>query len=135
MEKLYRQALLLITALFVLTSQAVASDMSNEAIEQRIKPVSSVYATSDAPAQESNVAAAPRTGEQVYNTFCVACHATGAAGAPKVGDTPAWAPRIAQGMDTLTEHALKGFNAMPPKGTCMDCINDEIVATIEFMTK
>ncbi|UJF19382.1 cytochrome c5 family protein [Vibrio sp. SS-MA-C1-2] len=135
MEKLYRQAILLISALFIFTSQAVASDMSHDAIEQRIKPVSSVYVTSDAPAQESNVPAAPRTGEQVYNTFCVACHSTGAAGAPKMGDTAAWAPRIAQGMDTLTQHALNGFNAMPPKGTCMDCSNDEIIATIKFMTK
>jgi cytochrome c5 len=47
---------------------------------------------------------------------CSACHATGVAGAPKVGDKAAWAPRVAQGIDTLTASAIHGKGAMPPKG-------------------
>ena len=63
----------------------------------------------------------------------MACHATGAAGAPKVGDKAAWAPRISQGMATLVKHSIQGFNAMPPKGMCMDCSDDEIKAAVEYM--
>lgn len=64
-------------------------------------------------------ASAPRviqTGEQVYKTVCSACHAAGAAGAPKFGDTAAWAPRIAKGYDSLLTSVLKGKNAMPARG-------------------
>jgi cytochrome c5 len=77
--------------------------------------------------------AAPRSGEQVFNASCQGCHATGAAGAPKVGDKAAWAPHIAKGKDTLYKHALTGFNAMPPKGMCMNCSDDEIKATVDYM--
>jgi len=57
-----------------------------------------------------------QTGEQVYKAVCAACHATGAAGAPKFGDTAAWAPRIAKGYDALMTSVLKGKNAMPARG-------------------
>ena len=68
----------------------------------------------------------PRSGAEVYQASCFACHATGALNAPKLGDAAAWEPRIAQGFDVMLEHAIKGFNAMPPKGTCGDCSDDEI---------
>jgi cytochrome c5 len=64
-------------------------------------------------------ASAPRTlqtGEQVYKAVCSACHAAGAAGAPKFGDTAAWAPRIAKGYNSLLTSVLKGKNAMPARG-------------------
>jgi len=73
-------------------------------------------------------------GQQVYQTSCQACHATGAAGAPKVGDKEAWAPRIAQGMDTLLTNATNGLRAMPPKGACAACTEDDLKAAIEYMT-
>ena len=57
-----------------------------------------------------------RTGEQVYQAQCSACHATGAAGSPKFGDAAAWDPRIKSGLDTLLNSALKGKNAMGPQG-------------------
>ena len=56
-----------------------------------------------------------RTGEQVYQNQCMACHASGAAGAPKFGDAAAWAPRLPQGFETLLNSALKGKGAMPPQ--------------------
>ena len=74
-----------------------------------------------------------RSGEQIFNTVCTACHSTGAAGAPVVGNKEMWAPRIAKGMDTLYKHALEGFNAMPPHGTCGDCSEAEIKATVDYM--
>ena len=73
-------------------------------------------------------------GQAVYQKHCQACHATGVAGAPKVGDKEAWAPRIATGMDAMVAFATKGKNAMPPKGTCMECSEDDLKATIEYMT-
>ena len=77
---------------------------------------------------------AERTGEEVYKTKCFVCHASGIAGAPKVGDAAAWAPRIAKGADALLATATSGILAMPPKGTCMDCTDTELTAAIEHMT-
>lgn len=75
-----------------------------------------------------------RTGEQVYQAKCSVCHATGAAGAPKFGDAAAWSARIEKGSDALYANALKGLNAMPPKGMCMDCTTDEIKAAVDYLT-
>ena len=71
--------------------------------------------------------------QQIYSTYCQACHAAGVAGAPKLGDTEAWAPRIEKGMDTLVDHVVNGFNAMPPKGTCMSCSEEDLKATVDYM--
>ncbi|MAT83530.1 MAG: cytochrome c5 family protein [Gammaproteobacteria bacterium] len=73
------------------------------------------------------------SGEQVYNQFCGTCHNIGVAGAPKLGDVPAWEPRVAKGMDTLWDHTLNGFNAMPAKGTCMGCSDDELRAALDYI--
>ena len=70
-----------------------------------------------------------------YNMYCIACHGTGAAGAPKAGDHAAWEPRLAVGMDALVESAKKGKNAMPPMGLCNDCSDAELKEIIEFMSK
>ena len=116
-----------------------AQDFSDEAIASRIAPISDVYIDGEIvtanTASASDEPAEPRTGEQVYGTFCIACHGTGAAGAPIKGDAAAWGPRIAQGEETLIKHALSGFNAMPAKGTCSNCSDDEIIATVKFLTE
>lgn len=111
------------------------STFSERAIAERLSPVGKVCVEGEdcgGPAAVE-VAAGPRAGDAVYNGACMACHATGAAGAPKVGDKAAWAPRISQGMATLVKHSIEGFNAMPPKGMCMDCSDDEIKAAVEYM--
>ena len=72
-------------------------------------------------------------GQQVYQQSCQACHASGAAGAPKVGDKDAWAPRIATGMDALVASAINGKGIMPPKGTCASCSDDDLKAAVEYM--
>ncbi|MEX8502612.1 MAG: cytochrome c5 family protein [Leptothrix ochracea] len=71
-------------------------------------------ATAQAPA--AVVATTAKSGEAVFKSTCSACHATGAAGSPKFGDTAAWAPRIKTGLDALVLSALKGKNAMPAQG-------------------
>ena len=61
-------------------------------------------------------------------------HATGAAGAPKTGDAAAWAPRMSKGMDTLVKAVNTGLNAMPPKGMCFDCSDEDYAALITYMS-
>ena len=82
--------------------------------------------------------AAALTGQQVYNNVCIACHTPpGVGGAPAFGDAEAWAPRIAQGMDTLIDHALNGFTGstgvMPMKGERVDLSDEEIIGAVEYM--
>lgn len=76
-------------------------------------------------------------GEQVYNSTCAACHATGVAGAPKLGDKAAWAPRIAQGEQVMFQHAKAGFQGktgfMPPKGGNPALTDEQLRAAIDYM--
>ena len=90
-------------------------------------------AAEPAAAAGGEAASGPMSGEQVYQTHCIACHGTGAAGAPKFGDAAAWKPRIAKGIDALLASATNGLNAMPPKGLCMTCSEDELKGAIEYM--
>lgn len=108
-----------------------AQEMSNEDIAKRIKPVGSVHVAgaSAAPA----AAAGPRSGADIYNSACVACHSAGVLGAPKFRDAADWAPRMEQGLDTVVMNAINGINAMPPRGTCGDCSDDDIRAAVEHM--
>ena len=76
----------------------------------------SALAAITAPAAAAGAADVPGTGDQAFKQVCSACHGTGVNGAPKVGDHAAWAPRIAQGKDTLYAHAISGKGLMPPKG-------------------
>jgi cytochrome c5 len=115
------------------------------AIEERIAPVGQVVLLgSDELAAAAAAVAVPErvatvlTGPQVYNEACFACHsAPGVGGAPVIGDAQAWDPRVAQGMDTLTQHALNGYQGnsgfMPAKGGRVDLSDQEIVSAIEYM--
>ena len=86
-------------------------------------------------AQPAETVAAARDGQTVYKTACFACHDAGVAGAPKLGDKAAWAPRIAKGNDALYSALQNGLNAMPPKGTCMNCSDDELKAVLDYMVE
>ena len=77
--------------------------------------------------------AAIADGAATYQKACVACHMTGAAGAPKLEDKAAWAPRIAQGKDVLSASVLNGKGAMPPKAGQMQLSDDEIKAAVDYM--
>ena len=144
--------LAILAVVLVYTAISLTSDVSEykpeEIVIENIKPVGEVYiegksapkspsaAASAASGAATTTAAAPaeaKSGEQIYNASCVACHASGAAGAPKLGDTAAWAPRISAGMSTLVTNAIKGLNAMPPKGLCMSCSDEDIKASVEYM--
>lgn len=119
------------------TATVVADEMMEKAILENIRPVGTVVTMDESSSDTSGsgeAAAALRAGADVYGTYCMACHATGAAGAPKTGDKAAWSPRLdAKGVDGLTTSAINGLNAMPPKGTCADCADDEIKGAIEHI--
>ena len=70
----------------------------------------------------------------VYNRSCRLCHGTPGSGAPLTGDGEAWAPRLAQGSQTLLDHTIRGYNGMPPLGMCPDCDLDEFRALIAFIS-
>jgi cytochrome c5 len=116
------------------------SAMTPAAIAERIQPVGSVSFSAPAGSPAAPAAApvavakaGPPDGKKIYEGTCIACHGTGAAGAPKFGDKAAWAPRIATGMDTLLNVALHGKGAMPPKGGNASLSDADIRAAIEYM--
>jgi cytochrome c5 len=90
-----------------------------------------------AAAPAKTAAAAPAAGgaegEKVYQSSCVACHASGVAGAPKAGDKAAWAPRLQAGMNALYANALKGKGAMPPKGGNAALADAEVKAAVDYL--
>lgn len=108
---------------------------------ERIKPVASVrtelpeppaqVVAIEAPVGGTAVAAAI-DGESIYAQVCLACHLSGAAGAPIPG-TDAWAERVTKGLDTLTASAINGIGIMPAKGGRMDLSDDEIRAAVQHM--
>ena len=127
--------------------------LSEEAVARRLKPVGEVAVDPSqpkpAPSAPVAVAAAPAAipgaapaaeakggagqGKPVYDSACMACHAAGVAGAPKVGDKAAWAPRLKAGMNTLYASALKGKNAMPPKGGNLSLSDADVKAAVDYM--
>ncbi|QSP95847.1 cytochrome c5 family protein [Marinobacter salinisoli] len=121
---------------FGFAAGAVMASVEDE-IRSRIEPVGEVCLQGDecgeAAAPTQTASSGPRSGSEVYDAVCMACHTTGAAGAPKIGDAGAWAPRIEKGLETLVENAINGFNAMPAKGGCANCPDEEIKAAVEHL--
>lgn len=75
-------------------------------------------------------------GEQIYHHFCVNCHADKpliALGAPRIGEENDWKLRLKQGMDILFKHTSEGLNAMPPRGGCFECTDEQLMLVIHFM--
>lgn len=112
-------------------TEASVDPMVESATIDRIKPFG-----------ESNIGAVPVAaassavdGKGTYTSACFACHGTGAAGAPKVGDKGAWSKRISQGMDALLDHAINGFKGMPPKGGNASLSDAAVEAAVEYMVK
>jgi cytochrome c5 len=83
--------------------------------------------------KDANAPKVLQNGQGVYTAVCAACHGTGAAGAPKLGDAGAWSARIAQGFDTLVQHAVQGIRAMPAKGGNPDLDDVEVARAVAYM--
>ena len=101
---------------------------------ERIKPVGQVSfgeIISITPVIET--VSEPKSGDEVYEAVCKACHMLGVAGAPKFGDKAAWTDRIAKGEETLLDHALNGFNTMPARGGNPDLSDEEVKRAVQYM--
>ena len=123
------------------------ADEYQAAVAERIQPFGKVYLPGEeieAAAPKVETAAEPEpvatlmTGPQVYNAACNVCHGNGVGGAPIVGDVATWAPRIAQGMDVLNDHAINGFTGdaltpMLPKGGSVHLSDQEVIDAVEYM--
>ncbi|MBJ9710467.1 c-type cytochrome [Burkholderia gladioli] len=113
----------------VFRTGAGTDSLSNAAVAARIAPLAQV------DVKDANAPRSYKSGEEIYKAVCVTCHASGAAGAPKFGNAGDWAPRIAQGYDTLLHVALTGKGAMPARGgTSPDDVSDfEIARAVVYM--
>ena len=129
--------LLLILTMTPLAAFALSlTDQQRADIEVRIQPFSTVCVQGEACGGGYAVAeSAGRSGEDVYNGACMACHSAGIAGAPAVGDQVAWAGRISKGMDALYDSGINGIagTGMIARGGCADCSDDDIRAAVDFM--
>jgi len=138
--KLIKKILVAQTAVLALWAMS-AQAATDEAIAERLKPVGEVCIQGEECAAAGAGAAvaaggAARSGADVYGKFCTACHSTGLLNAPKTGDSAAWTAKAdaSGGLDGLLKNAISGINAMPPKGTCGDCSDDELKAAIQHMS-
>ena len=118
-------------AAVALTATAAMDDAS---IRERTMPVGSVCVEGDECGSASAaVASGPRDPEELYNGVCAGCHTSGALGAPKFGDAADWSARMDQGLEQVIANAIGGIGAMPPKGTCSSCSDDDIANAVKYM--
>ncbi len=127
-------AIVLIAIIYPLTdrkykSAADAGAAGSDSADLRIQPVAKFELAKAAPA----VAAGPKDGATVYNSVCGACHNSGVAGAPKLDDKAAWAPRLATGKEALYKSVIGGKGAMPPKGGAADLSDAEIKGAVDYV--
>ena len=110
------------------------NSMVDNAALERIKPVGEVRIdTSNMVALTESNQPSERTGESIYNSKCSGCHTSGVMAAPKYASLEDWSTRIGLGLEKLTLSAIAGKGGMPPKGTCMDCTDNEIKITVQYI--
>lgn len=126
-----------VLALWAVSAQAATT---NDEIAARLKPVGEVCIQGEECKGVGAVAATAgggaKTPDDIIAAHCGACHTAGVLGAPKIGDSAAWKDRADHqgGLDGLLAKAITGINSMPPKGTCADCSDAELKATIQKMS-
>lgn len=108
---------------------AGSNSQSAAAVSARLRPVAEEGFT----LRDANAPKVLQAGDAVYAAVCAACHTSGAAGAPKMGDNGAWGARLAKGYDTLVKHAIEGFNAMPAKGGNPDLDDVEVARAVVYL--
>jgi len=137
-----------LTAIIMILASLAAGDVNerldarsqienSNSIVDRISPVGK-FAAESTVALVPTAQAAALSGEEAYAS-CAACHGTGIAGAPAVGDAKAWTTRIAQGADTLYDHAINGYQGtagyMPAKGGNTALTDDSVKAAVDYMVE
>ena len=137
MEKITIAAILIGTAL--LSVNLPAKHNSEESVLARLAKVGTLNIADETSQPSENVGEneavvlAAADGLSVYNSACIACHAAGIAGAPRVGDKEEWAKRADQGFDTLLKHSIEGKGAMPARGGRSDLNDEDIAAAVQYM--
>lgn len=127
-------------AVSVIFAGSIAAQSRDAQIAERLQPVGEVCLAGDACA--GGGAAAPMAAaaggefspEATYTQSCAVCHDSGMAGAPKHGDADAWATHLEKGMDLMIQNAITGINAMPPKGMCMTCSDEDMAAMVKYIS-
>ena len=123
-------------AVIVMLSQLITTGLntskeevaaSEAAIAARLKPIGQVEVT------DPNAPKVEKSGKEVVDAVCSACHASGALGAPKIGDKASWAPHLGGGLDHLVQNAIKGVKQMPPRGGNPDLSDIEVARAVAYM--
>ena len=133
MNTFARLALVAISAASLLVACG-KTKVDEEKTAELIQPVARVEMAAAAPAA-AEAGGAPKSGEQVVQLACGACHNAGAAGAPKTGDKAAWAPRIALGTNSLYASVINGKGVMPARGGNPALSDDELKAAVDYLVK
>lgn len=128
----------LVLGLAILLGSSVQAGTAEDQIAERLSKVGNLCLEGDACANAADTttlaAAGSFNAEETYNKSCATCHAIGIAGAPKLGDTAGWEPRLAKGMDVLYASGINGLPpGMPAKGMCFTCSDDDIKSLVDYM--
>jgi len=111
-----------------------SNSMVDNSVLERIKPVGEVQIdTSNIIASAESNEPSERSGQEIYNSKCAGCHTSGVMAAPKYASLEDWSNRIGLGLEKLTLSAIAGKGGMPPRGTCMDCTDNEIKVTVQYI--
>ena len=111
-----------------------SNSMVDNTVLERIKPVGEVRIDiSKMVASAESNESSERSGEEIYNSKCAGCHTSGVMEAPKYASLEDWSTRIDLGLEKLTLSAIAGKGGMPPRGTCMDCTDNEIKVTVQYI--
>ena len=121
-----------------LLATSVGASEAKKAIEKRITPVGQVCVEGQECNEISSlvidsVPGGTRTGEEIYGSACQTCHGIGLAGAPMFGEKISWGERANKDLDKLVETVTNGLNGMPPMGMCMDCTQEELTSSVQYM--
>lgn len=113
--------------------EVILSSAQEQVVIERLTPEGEVSLQGEVATAPAGASGEERSPEDIYNSSCMACHATGVAGAPKLGAPAEWEERIAQGMDLMYQHTFDGLRGMPPRGLCMTCSDEELMAVVDWM--
>lgn len=132
--------ILLVLLSFFSGALSAIVDFDKQQIQERIQPLGKVRVEKGAEPETpiksttTKVAEAGPPGKATYEQYCIVCHRDGLAGAPKFENEADWKPRLAgKNIEEILTIVKNGLNAMPPKGTCGECSDEDLKAAIQYM--
>ena len=134
--------IILLAIIITILSKVFASSVTNDnydtvkekATEERLLSSEKINLASNPTFKtEVIVVSSTKSGKDIYNSVCMSCHMSGAAGAPITGKVDQWSERIAKGNDTLYNNAINGIGVMPAKGGLMSLSDDDVKLAVDYM--